>query len=68
MIDQEFITRARLDFIRNFGDSEDIKDSVVQMGAEEHIVIENESRRAFYTQTVELVKVINLQGEEDNGF
>lgn len=64
MIDQEFIARARLDFIRNFGDTGDVEAKTEVVGHEEMIVVENGLKRAFYSQEVELVKVLNLKGDE----
>lgn len=55
--------QAQLDFERHFGPGECLV-YVDYLGSEETIVVENYVKRAFYSLTVELIKVLNLQGEE----
>jgi len=55
---------AQQDFEKHFGFSEDIVTSTDYLAGEEVIVIESHSRRAFYSLSGELIKVLNLNGEE----
>ena len=55
---------AQQDFEKHFGFSEDLVTSTDYLGGEEVIVVENHARRAFYSLSGELIKVLNLNGEE----
>ena len=58
------ILLAQQDFEKHFGVSDDLATSTDYLGGEKVIVVENHIKRAFYSLSAELIKVINLTGEE----
>lgn len=60
-MNDELLRDAIFDFEKNFGHSEDIDAYYEVMNSEKIIVVENYSKRAFYTINVQLIKVINLR-------
>lgn len=64
MIDKnEAFSAARQDFVAHFGSFEEPNVREDFFAGEQVIVVENSSKRAFYSSRIELLKVINLKGE-----
>lgn len=62
MISDDTKNRCRIDFEKHFGQAIDLK--MDHVGQEEIVIVENKTKRVVYSSQGELIKVINLTGEE----
>ncbi len=62
--DEELMASARLDFFRHFGKSDDVECRMDSIGHERVVIVSDARKQAIYSLNVELIKVLNLQGED----
>lgn len=62
MISDDTKQTCRIEFERHFGQATDVRADFI--GQEEIVIVENKTKRVVYNSQGELIKVINLIGEE----